>query len=119
MAAGELEPNASSRLAIQHLVSDKVRVPHACALDCHGRRNKYLAGYLVIAGRHPNGLALLLGLGDALPEGVRGVHLAVSIRPKIEDAQRIRRSSQRSGNRSEEHTSELQSPCNLVCRRLL
>src|SRR2546426_7120046 len=25
----------------------------------------------------------------------------------------------RNGNRSEEHTSELQSPCNLVCRLLL
>src|SRR3989454_5796790 len=25
----------------------------------------------------------------------------------------------RAGNRSEEHTSELQSPCNLVCRLLL
>src|ERR1039457_3482203 len=27
-----------------------------------------------------------------------------------------RRSLERKGNRSEEHTSELQSPCNLVCR---
>src|SRR2546426_2931666 len=26
---------------------------------------------------------------------------------------------EQSGNRSEEHTSELQSPCNLVCRLLL
>src|SRR2546426_3457964 len=29
------------------------------------------------------------------------------------------RSSRRAGHRSEEHTSELQSPCNLVCRLLL
>src|SRR5256885_10508716 len=29
------------------------------------------------------------------------------------------RSSRASGSRSEEHTSELQSPCNLVCRLLL
>src|SRR5688500_19985664 len=28
-------------------------------------------------------------------------------------------SPRRRGNRSEEHTSELQSPCNLVCRLLL
>src|SRR5256885_6063666 len=28
-------------------------------------------------------------------------------------------SSKRRGSRSEEHTSELQSPCNLVCRLLL
>src|SRR5256885_7808137 len=30
-----------------------------------------------------------------------------------------RRQSSREGHRSEEHTSELQSPCNLVCRLLL
>src|SRR2546426_8836397 len=29
------------------------------------------------------------------------------------------RPSERGGGRSEEHTSELQSPCNLVCRLLL
>src|SRR2546426_8679280 len=32
---------------------------------------------------------------------------------------RARRSPSTSGRRSEEHTSELQSPCNLVCRLLL
>src|SRR5256885_11632130 len=32
---------------------------------------------------------------------------------------RARRCSARSATRSEEHTSELQSPCNLVCRLLL
>src|SRR5256885_8486497 len=32
---------------------------------------------------------------------------------------RARRHQRRSGVRSEEHTSELQSPCNLVCRLLL
>src|SRR3989454_5182837 len=32
---------------------------------------------------------------------------------------RRRRSRKKSTNRSEEHTSELQSPCNLVCRLLL
>src|SRR5205807_3323266 len=30
-----------------------------------------------------------------------------------------RKGNPRSGSRSEEHTSELQSPCNLVCRLLL
>src|SRR2546426_4673989 len=41
------------------------------------------------------------------------------------DAPRVRRTIRRRmiastlGNRSEEHTSELQSPCNLVCRLLL
>src|SRR5256885_4877127 len=32
---------------------------------------------------------------------------------------RIRRAGRPDGCRSEEHTSELQSPCNLVCRLLL
>src|SRR6266850_586949 len=31
----------------------------------------------------------------------------------------VRAAHRRSGKRSEEHTSELQSPCNLVCRLLL
>src|SRR5256885_9699601 len=36
------------------------------------------------------------------------------------EANRVRhRSGQVRGQRSEEHTSELQSPCNLVCRLLL
>src|SRR5256885_7885752 len=34
-------------------------------------------------------------------------------------AQRLTRAGQRTSARSEEHTSELQSPCNLVCRLLL
>src|SRR2546426_8936546 len=38
-------------------------------------------------------------------------------RPAGEKARRHRRSSQQ--HRSEEHTSELQSPCNIVCRLLL
>src|SRR5256885_3812933 len=45
--------------------------------------------------------------------------------PMARAAQPLRRSAARSGtarwrwSRSEEHTSELQSPCNLVCRLLL
>src|SRR5256885_10666161 len=31
----------------------------------------------------------------------------------------MRKQAERVGSRSEEHTSELQSPCNLVCRLLL
>src|SRR2546426_8047803 len=34
----------------------------------------------------------------------------------VEEAERLAREA---GGRSEEHTSELQSPCNLVCRLLL
>src|SRR5256885_5285554 len=43
-------------------------------------------------------------------------------RPNLRSATRAWHSvdvSARSGRRSEEHTSELQSPCNLVCRLLL
>src|SRR2546426_3628499 len=36
-----------------------------------------------------------------------------------EHESRYRRTSRGEGERSEEHTSELQSPCNLVCRLLL
>src|SRR5205807_10579845 len=37
----------------------------------------------------------------------------------VEDAERRRTEPHREPGRSEEHTSELQSPCNLVCRLLL
>src|SRR5256885_4219750 len=51
------------------------------------------------------------GAGD--PEG-RGARPDVLLRPlRLDDGVRGRES------RSEEHTSELQSPCNLVCRLLL
>src|SRR5256885_5749106 len=57
--------------------------------------------------------------GDALSEA-KTIHLATDVR---ETAQEITGSSflvERAWvDRSEEHTSELQSPCNLVCRLLL
>src|SRR2546426_474793 len=37
----------------------------------------------------------------------------------LPDSARIQEEDAREANRSEEHTSELQSPCNLVCRLLL
>src|SRR5256885_9442215 len=39
--------------------------------------------------------------------------------PPDEEAQRPRAAADQHHARSEEHTSELQSPCNLVCRLLL
>src|SRR2546426_8321855 len=39
--------------------------------------------------------------------------------PRILHAGRVRSQPARAERRSEEHTSELQSPCNLVCRLLL
>src|SRR2546426_4639048 len=41
------------------------------------------------------------------------------IRPGTSDSQLVTAREQLFANRSEEHTSELQSPCNLVCRLLL
>src|SRR5256885_3401599 len=38
---------------------------------------------------------------------------------RVRDHHAVRHRSARSTTRSEEHTSELQSPCNLVCRLLL
>src|SRR2546426_3321764 len=40
-------------------------------------------------------------------------------RPRVEDDARRRLGQHVHQGRSEEHTSELQSPCNLVCRLLL
>src|SRR5256885_5917674 len=54
-----------------------------------------------------------LSLHDALPISVRLAPAARPSAPARVDA------SLREYRRSEEHTSELQSPCNLVCRLLL
>src|SRR5256885_6319872 len=51
----------------------------------------------------------------AVGQAARRVHL-----PPLEQVQEdVQRGRPGSGARSEEHTSELQSPCNLVCRLLL
>src|SRR5688500_20359614 len=76
-----------------------------------------------------------LSLHDALPisnsmEYMVGSPVAVRINSSHVDARSQRKRdgaslsiqrgfSTRRGGRSEEHTSELQSPCNLVCRLLL
>src|SRR5205807_9450690 len=68
-----------------------------------------------------------LSLHDALPILPRRVRpqeeTAVTASPSCRRGPTLSRSrpatSQPSGCRSEEHTSELQSPCNLVCRLLL
>src|SRR5688500_19273378 len=53
-----------------------------------------------------------LSLHDALPICTGWTRPARSCSPRLSTAPR-------STDRSEEHTSELQSPCNLVCRLLL
>src|SRR2546426_3796796 len=47
------------------------------------------------------------------------INLSWTDNPTTEDGFRIERCAGVVGLRSEEHTSELQSPCNLVCRLLL
>src|SRR5256885_9257612 len=60
-----------------------------------------------------------LSLHDALPICLRGEADCCCRRGALQSRQ-IRGGISRSGDsRSEEHTSELQSPCNLVCRLLL
>src|SRR2546426_6746766 len=60
-----------------------------------------------------------LSLHDALPISGRGLGAApYSLSPSSERAREWRGFPARR-RRSEEHTSELQSPCNLVCRLLL
>src|SRR2546426_5845340 len=58
-----------------------------------------------------------LSLHDALPISPASVPSSVSISPEIWATPAP--STTGSHARSEEHTSELQSPCNLVCRLLL
>src|SRR2546426_12830467 len=71
-----------------------------------------------------------LSLHDALPisRSADAAHHLDPCRLRVVDDQRIRRGlagvqqascDRRTPGRSEEHTSELQSPCNLVCRLLL
>src|SRR3989454_8284018 len=63
-------------------------------------------GYIKAAGRRP-----LLAQG-----GLKALAVARFVeKPDLPTAKRYLRA----GGRSEEHTSELQSPCNLVCRLLL
>src|SRR2546426_6846654 len=69
---------------------------------------------------------LFRSLGERLPaqsSGPRRLHLEGAWQAKTDDGIRhitVRSdSSAQFGDRSEEHTSELQSPCNLVCRLLL
>src|SRR2546426_2643838 len=50
------------------------------------------------------------------PDGGPGARLATRVDPP---GSRGLAATDRLGSRSEEHTSELQSPCNLVCRLLL
>src|SRR5256885_3726595 len=59
-----------------------------------------------------------LSLHDALPIS-RRAQSSSSLRVAIRLAASCARRSPPTGWRSEEHTSELQSPCNLVCRLLL
>src|SRR5256885_3630469 len=58
------------------------------------------------------GLIKKLGAGiyNYMPMGLRVIRKVEAI---------VREEMNRAGARSEEHTSELQSPCNLVCRLLL
>src|SRR5256885_13040750 len=66
-----------------------------------------------------------LSLHDALPISSQAPPFPASRSPRSWTApspgaaQRSRREAPRASARSEEHTSELQSPCNLVCRLLL
>src|SRR5688500_19589895 len=70
------------------------------------------------------GRDLTLDLPITLPEAVLGAQVEVPtldgpVRLKIPPGAQSGKRLRLSGKRSEEHTSELQSPCNLVCRLLL
>src|SRR6266446_258638 len=65
--------------------------------------------------RHPKGKA---SIGIAVPQANRHPQFTQRKSPRLSKQLRIRQDACGRG-RSEEHTSELQSPCNLVCRLLL
>src|SRR5256885_12926115 len=58
---------------------------------------------------------------DAAPEGTPTMHVQQFVRGKGKfwPTEYVPTSERSTRTRSEEHTSELQSPCNLVCRLLL
>src|SRR5256885_4477982 len=58
----------------------------------------------------------LLARGGGPDAGCSGGHVQGPVAPRAET---LARETECGGGRSEEHTSELQSPCNLVCRLLL
>src|SRR5256885_10843155 len=65
-----------------------------------------------------------LSLHDALPIShiphvQRIAQTGVTLRVILDDLDTAKALAGNGGGRSEEHTSELQSPCNLVCRLLL
>src|SRR5256885_4568829 len=64
--------------------------------------------------RQPNGEDIFGHLVQTEPKEAQKVRELVA----VDSAQRVKLEDAR-GERSEEHTSELQSPCNLVCRLLL
>src|SRR2546426_1196398 len=70
-----------------------------------------LAGALALAGQTvlSTGRGLYLSLGPGVALLGLALALLIYVLPRRRDTP----------NRSEEHTSELQSPCNLVCRLLL
>src|SRR5256885_9173334 len=82
------------------------RVPRACAPPCES-----------LAHREQ-------GRARAARPRARGGVMARRLHPEAEPRLRLRQHRERVAvavvlERSEEHTSELQSPCNLVCRLLL
>src|SRR5256885_6815345 len=69
--------------------------------------------------RSPRGLAQRLRDPEvSYDRMVAGNHHVVGLDVAVDDPVLVR-VGQRVSHRSEEHTSELQSPCNLVCRLLL
>src|SRR5256885_5676335 len=57
--------------------------------------------------------------GEGAFRQLRNLLIRAAPRPRIRDAHGPQERSPLGAHRSEEHTSELQSPCNLVCRLLL
>src|SRR5256885_7714625 len=95
-----------------------IRRPPRSTLFPYTTLFRSLLEWLQPGGKNRLTLARRLELEAGVLEPLRrdwGAAIEVDIR----DSVLLRRPDDRVGQRSEEHTSELQSPCNLVCRLLL
>src|SRR2546426_6139561 len=82
----------------------------------HDARDQRVAAWLRREPALP--FELVEGRVEPLPAEARAAAKRLTRHPPADD-RGDRERALRLGSRSEEHTSELQSPCNLVCRLLL
>src|ERR1035438_1856772 len=84
VVASYFEPHPPVRLAIKFVVADKCSMPRARSLERYIGRQNDISGHLVITSRHPDDLALLHGLRDAIPQRFGIVRIAGAAGAKLD-----------------------------------